>query len=304
MTNDVDEEGWSYSFSFNPAFSWHGNHVWFHSFVRRRRWLRKRIKLPSHSVSAAADLGSSSREDSIDRAGHGLNGDYFTIHSRQVRRRSAIDGSEWGGGKNEEEEEEGVEEDIADIPTLMKVMKRSRLDREKVEAVENFVEQGGEEVAYLAEKMPQLMQFMIFQASRRQLLAHLIKTLNQAESEVKEAARSQSPSSSSSQQPLLPEQVGTDGRTEEKNKKAEEQEVMKRKATSLRGAVEAADREVKKLEFWSDVKGVAQEGESVSAEAGEWESEELGLSGPGVKSVNGRDSPAKDDKGKGKEVER
>jgi len=307
MTHDVDEEGWAYSFSFNPAFAWHGNHVWFHSFVRRRRWLRKRIKVSprSHSASAhgaVADYGSS-REDSIDRAGHGLNRDYFTIHSRQVKRRSVIDGSEWGTDRKDEDED--IEEDISDIPTLMKVMKRSRLDREKIEAVAKFVEGGGEEVAYLADQMPQLMQFMIFQASRRQLLAYLVKSLDISETEVSERDRL-SPQSSSSQQPLLPEQAqaGTDdGVNDEKVKKAEELEAKKRKTNSLRIAVEAADREVKKLEYWSDVKGVAQQGESVSAEAGEWQEEGLGLSGPGIKSVNGQNPPTKEEKGKGRLVE-
>jgi hypothetical protein len=37
----VDEEGWEYSFFFR-GFVWHGTSPWFHSFVRRRRWIRLR----------------------------------------------------------------------------------------------------------------------------------------------------------------------------------------------------------------------------------------------------------------------
>lgn len=39
MAYDVDDQGWSYSWRFGSD-TWHGSHVWFHSFVRRRRWIR------------------------------------------------------------------------------------------------------------------------------------------------------------------------------------------------------------------------------------------------------------------------
>lgn len=157
MTQDVDEEGWAYSFSFNPAFSWHGNHVWFHSFVRRRRWLRKRVKIP--------DTGDfSSCEGSPERP-HGLNQDYFTIHSRQLmdgssgpmsgarkQRRSVMEGSEWTtqNAEIDDLEEEGL---ITDIPKLMRVLKIARLDRERIEVAGRFLEEGGEEVAYLPDRV-------------------------------------------------------------------------------------------------------------------------------------------------------
>lgn len=44
MSHDVDEAGWQYSLSFLARHRWHGNHPWYISFVRRRRWLRKRRK--------------------------------------------------------------------------------------------------------------------------------------------------------------------------------------------------------------------------------------------------------------------
>lgn len=157
MTADVDEEGWMYSFSFSPTFAWHGNHVWFHSFVRRRRWLRKRIKLPSSGDGEPGAGDSSSRVDTLGRGGHGLNQDYFTIHSRRDKsswhagkhgRRSVREGSDWGG-----EDESDEETEIKDMATLLKVVKKARLDREKSEAVMNFVAGGGHELEYLAEKV-------------------------------------------------------------------------------------------------------------------------------------------------------
>lgn len=149
-----------YSFSFSPAFAWHGNHIWFHSFVRRRRWLRKRVKLPTRTTRDGVKGDGSSLTDTIGRAGHGLNNDYFTIHSRKDRsswnaagsqdRPSVIQGSDWGGEDDSDEEVE-----FKDVGTLMKVVKKARLDREKIEAVMKFVEQGGDDVVYLADKVSQ-----------------------------------------------------------------------------------------------------------------------------------------------------
>lgn len=41
MSGDVDDHGWSYSWFFRSK-RWHGSHVWLHSWVRRRRWIRVR----------------------------------------------------------------------------------------------------------------------------------------------------------------------------------------------------------------------------------------------------------------------
>lgn len=49
MSGDVDEQGWQYSFSFSSS-QWHGTHPWFHSWVRRRRWVRLRHRAPERQV--------------------------------------------------------------------------------------------------------------------------------------------------------------------------------------------------------------------------------------------------------------
>lgn len=170
MTTDVDEEGWSYSFSFSPAFAWHGNHVWFHSFVRRRRWLRKRVKLPEHLQRrrGVADPGDDAQ---TERSGHKLNTDYFTIHSKgswyadpnrrkdgkKKRRRRTKTGDEEaklasdesGGVQSDSDDYDDENGEIENISMLLKAIKRARLDREKVEAIMSFVMHGGEELQYL-----------------------------------------------------------------------------------------------------------------------------------------------------------
>jgi hypothetical protein len=59
-----------------------------------------------------------------------------------------MEGSDWGGDDESDEEVE-----IKDIPSLMNVVRKARLDREKIEAVLWFAEEGGEEITYLAEKV-------------------------------------------------------------------------------------------------------------------------------------------------------
>jgi hypothetical protein len=129
MSHDVDEEGWQYSFYFGN-FSWHGNHPWFHSFVRRRRWLRKRVKqkLPPKT------------KDNRER----LFGETFSIGTTLARTTTA--GSPPSVDVTNEEE---IEE-IKDIPALMNCLRKSTIDREKIVAVNKFIDEAGEELYYLA----------------------------------------------------------------------------------------------------------------------------------------------------------
>ncbi|KAF8457709.1 hypothetical protein BGX38DRAFT_1248468 [Terfezia claveryi] len=282
MTTDVDDQGWMYSFSFNKYFSWHGTHVWFHSFVRRRRWLRKRVKIRK-------DGGLGSLDDTEVEA-HGFNQDYFTIHSRQKyrgcvdtswrvpRQSGSMGGAGWGGNATRDTfgaEEEGdilhEEEEISDVPTLMRVLRRCTLDRQKIKAIARFVEQGGAEVSYLAERMPALMSLLMFQASRRQLLAVLNRAYYKAEEEFQRGYNNQQPSSlpigQAPSQPTSPRTRPPTGQTPSPNNfdqsgKDEQKLKEERHLEGLREAVKVAGQEVRKLEFWSDIKGVVKQGGS------------------------------------------
>jgi hypothetical protein len=150
MSYDVDEEGWQYSLGFT-RYSWHGTHPWFHNFVRRRRWLRKRVKRTSaHKL----------REGSMAQA-HMLNPDYFTIHGSTVRSRgtSADRTTNGQSSRNSTKGNEDIVEtdEIKDIPALMKVLRHGSVDREKIDAVKHFIEQGGEEIHYLEEQVRPLL---------------------------------------------------------------------------------------------------------------------------------------------------
>ena len=172
MSHDVDEQGWEYSFHFGSKFAWHGNHPWFHSFVRRRRWLRKRMKIKPHEASRRRST----------RAAHQLNADYFTIHAanRERSRGSSAERtprSSYIGGHKEESDSDEEFEDINNTTILMAALKKAKVDREKIAAVKKFLEQGGDELHYLQNVMPEIMALFIYPTSRQQLQTILVKSL-------------------------------------------------------------------------------------------------------------------------------
>ncbi|KAL4810392.1 hypothetical protein BDV18DRAFT_156758 [Aspergillus unguis] len=175
MSGDVDDQGWQYAFSFSSSSSWHGSHPFWHSFVRRRRWVRLRVK-------RATERERNRRSRTGIELGHTLNEDYFTIHSAVRRKRAS--GSETAsrttslnlGRTLTEAQDEGPEE-IRNIPALMYAIKAAIVDREKLDAVRKFVDDGGEELYYLNGKIPEIMARFVYQTSRWQLLTYLNDTI-------------------------------------------------------------------------------------------------------------------------------
>ncbi|KAL3424488.1 Meiotically up-regulated gene 65 protein [Phlyctema vagabunda] len=257
----VDPDGWEYAFAFWKKCSFHEPGCC-NSYVRRRAWIRKRTK-----KERVAKVQES----------HMLNDDYFTIHSAQVRSRSVNSSTGDGGSiSRSTSEQRGPQnlaemEDIRDIGALLKALRLSRIDREKMEAIENFITNGGPELYYLREHMHEIMAQFIFQASRRLLLSHLIKILNKA------TAR---------------ESKGLESAAEDEKSRKEEN------IKNLQDAVHAADEEVKKLEYWSDVKEMAEKGETQGAVDGDqgWGDNWKGVDDSGPRPViTEREIPGTDD---------
>lgn len=148
MSGDVDEQGWQYSFSFSSS-QWHGTHPWFHSFVRRRRWVRLRTKISERRHRGRSEF---------ERA-HMLNEDYFTIHSSRARSReqslAGMSRVETGvlSRVGSRVVEEGRMEEIGDIPSLLHALKQTSIDRERINALKKFIEEGGEELYYLNDRV-------------------------------------------------------------------------------------------------------------------------------------------------------
>lgn len=238
MSYDVDEQGWQYSFAFGKSWSWHGTHPWFHSFVRRRRWLRKRVKKnPENPWGKPGSMG----------AAHHLASDYFTIHSKRDRSPvSLVDGTVKAArpssfislpSTNDVEE---PPEDVKDIGTLLKGLKFATVDREKIDLVKRFVDHGGDELAYLKDHIPTIMSFFVFQNSRKQLLSYLKTTADEARQH----------------------------RQKHEDEKKPEGDTESRRINNLLAAVDAANTQIKGLEFWSDRKHVLKTTDSESMVTG------------------------------------
>lgn len=286
-SDEVDEDGWEYSFAFAKRFSWHGP-SWWNSFVRRRAWIRKRVKKRAgYHVNEA----------------HMLNEDYFTIQPALDRSRSRPSTGNGASLKNRysisqlanrEMEDDLVPEEITDINALMHALKLCRIDREKMEAVERFTKDGGDDLYYLRERMHDIMALFVFQESRQLLLAHILRIFNEASDEVKKDSEGEK----------------------------EPDPTKKRRLQNLEEAVKHADEEVRRLEFWSDVKDMAENGDTKGAvdESQGWDKSWRGIDDSGPKDVisnrelpgiaesdmvdnNGAAILPGDEKGKGKAME-
>jgi len=231
MSRDVDEEGWEYSFAFvgkaGATFAWHGNHPWFHSFVRRRRWLRMRKR-------------KSQKHHTREKA-HELTTDYFTIHPKTVRAGSLVD-SQFGPNtllqlaKLRDPVLDLGNTEISSIGDLFLALRKSNVDREKIQAVKKFIDEGGEELYYLSDRMGDIMGTFMFQSSRRQLLADLISRHEESHESQRDLASHR--------------HEGDDAKQQEHDRAA-------RWADNLMKAVHAADEQVKKLEYWSDIRDLS-----------------------------------------------
>jgi hypothetical protein len=138
MSRDVDEEGWEYSFWFSDGTAWHGTHPWGHSWVRRRRWLRKRVR-------REAQKGT--------EPGHTFTSEYFTIHPTKAPSLSSSFIVDSQAKQNLAIAEHYLEdpEDVRDIASLLNSLKRAKIDREKIVLVRHFIDNGGDDLHYLGE---------------------------------------------------------------------------------------------------------------------------------------------------------
>ena len=294
----VDNDGWQYSFMFARCFAWHGP-SWYRSFVRRRAWTRKRVKRKSAaSVSlAAASLGLGEIDSIADPTL--LNPDYFTVVSAATMRRSASrshsrvgsrlslaapsvgessaksstciykpTSGENGDAVNGESSRHGgdtyvedgdfseMPKEITDADVLMQFLRAARIDREKVEAAANFIQNAGEDLVRLQDCMHEIMALFVFQASRRALLTHLTKA-HDAAVQARQAAISDD----------------ADVAPNTDDDAAHQLQALGRRVGYLSAAVKHADEEVRRLEYWSDIRAMARQGATQGAvdEAEGWD---------------------------------
>ncbi|EPY54102.1 spore wall assembly protein [Schizosaccharomyces cryophilus OY26] len=146
MNGDVDESGWQYGFSF--AFSnWHGKPISLQSFVRRRRWIRKRKKTEYR------------RDDPR------LMTDYFTISSSYAVHKSPTHTQQNESLSCITDEDE---EEISTIPSLLHALQNSRIDREKLDSLRKFLQSASvTDKKYLINMKEKVLKSFVYEYSCR-----------------------------------------------------------------------------------------------------------------------------------------
>ncbi|KAI1091885.1 hypothetical protein F5B19DRAFT_245875 [Rostrohypoxylon terebratum] len=230
---ETDNDGWEYSFMFAKAFSWHGP-KWYNSFVRRRAWIRRRIKKglgyqanDTHLMNPEYFLVTTTTRRDSGRESIGPLTAHPSLETSRMSRET----------RRGDEHDNEVKVEITNVNDLMTALRRSRIDRERLEAIENYVEHCSDDLKQLDEHMHEIMALFVFQATRKLLLRWLIRYHD--------------------------EQVdgGSKGDKDDKGKSPATNQL----AENLAAAIKHADEEVRRLEYWSDIKDMAESGESRGA---------------------------------------
>ncbi|WBW70764.1 dysferlin-like membrane trafficking protein Mug65 [Schizosaccharomyces osmophilus] len=147
MNGDVDESGWQYGFSFGFS-NWNGRPISLQSFVRRRRWIRQRKKTECL------------RDDPR------LMNDYFTISSSYAVTKPPIRTQHTGSLSAITDTEE---EEVATIPSLLQSLQNSRIDREKLETLQKFLQSAiSPDINYLINMKEKVIKSFVYESSCRQ----------------------------------------------------------------------------------------------------------------------------------------
>jgi len=252
MSLDVDEQGWQYSFMFHNRFTWHGVHPWFHSFVRRRRWIRKRVRTAAMTKAVLENVAPGSRTTKATTTSR-LGAEYFSVGNGNagIASGSASASTSQVLGAAHESHDAG---EVLSVQDLLQRLKKTTLDREKIALVLRYVDGAGEDLHHLADETAHIMSMLMFQHSRRTLLARLVQKLDERLTGTGSEAGTAPKDKAKMVEPPTAEHDDVD--------------VEKRKTEYLKNVVVVLDGEIRKMEYWSDLVEIAKEGKGLgTAEA-------------------------------------
>lgn len=169
-----------------------------------------------------------------------LNADYFTIRPashKSPKSRESVTSSRLSRSSTSQMSAADVDEkpaDIDNVDDLMRALRQARIDREKLDAVNNYMEHATD-LQKLQHEMHEIMSLFVFQQSRRILLGRLMEIHDETTTQMKRTNTSE----------------------------------LRERNQALKDAVHHADEEVRKLAYWSDVKQMAESGEAKEAVKGD-----------------------------------
>ncbi|KAG9241290.1 hypothetical protein BJ878DRAFT_521478 [Calycina marina] len=233
MDDGKDDQGWEYSFMFFRKFQWHKHSKWWNSFVRRRAWTRKRRRIHHYENNQMRPeiTGQDRDYDLIHRATRSRSRSLGRTYKLDPRPFSVI---------SVEGKANPMKGDIKDIPHLLLALKHMLKTGERVKAVENFIRNSSDD-SYddIKTRMAEMMDYILFQSSRRLLLSDLLETLEEAAEQHKDT-----------------------------DDKEDVVSPAQKRLKKLEAALRAADAEVRKLQFWLTIKDMAERGETSAAVGG------------------------------------
>ena len=169
---------------------------------------------------------------------HMLNADYFAIRPASYKShqsRASVASSRLSrSSMSQISAADEKPPDIEHIEDLMETLRLARIDREKLDAVDSYLEHGTD-LAKLQDEMHDIMSLFVFQASRRILLSRLMQVHDETTTQLKKTNTTE----------------------------------LRERNQALKDAVHHADEEVRKLAYWSDVKQMAESGEAKDAVKGD-----------------------------------
>jgi len=115
-----------------------------------------------------------------------MDDDHSTSHASAIRGGGSNVGRESASAdyinrmatRQEDTEADLPPDRVRDILTLMNKLRNSTVDRERIDAIKQFIDEGGEELFHLPEQIPEIMSVFIFQTSRGQLLDLLLDAID------------------------------------------------------------------------------------------------------------------------------
>jgi hypothetical protein len=166
-----------------------------------------------------------------------LNTDYFTVRPASDAKRlsqaslsASLSPSKLSNSRTSSIDpvEETIE--IENAETLLSVLKAARIDREKLEAMDNYLE-FGTDLAQLQHEMHEVMSLFVFQTSRKILLSRLTQIYDETTQQLEQKDNAH----------------------------------LRERKVALEAAIKHADEETRKLAYWSDIKQMAENGETEGA---------------------------------------
>ncbi|KAK8069554.1 hypothetical protein PG994_006170 [Apiospora phragmitis] len=225
--------------------------------------VRPTSKLRNHRIRAGTGLDPAAHKERArlsSQRPYLLNPEYFTVEAAAAKHVSLRDGasslldsaSRTSACGLHEEDAISEKKDVESTDMLMALLGVSRIDREKLDAVQNYLEHAADNWLDLQNHMHEIMSIFVFQASRRLLLTRLMGIHDDAVRKLDEQKRTG--------------KNKVEGHDESTDDQPDPD--LEVKVKNLAAAVTHADEEVRRLEYWSDVKGMAEGGESGGAVSG------------------------------------